>query len=248
MLNYMRADLYRIFSRVSRYVLLAVFYLVTIGILNYVILSNHLNSIGIVSNIAFVYTAGALVPGIIELMTVFAEDFKAKTLQIAIGGGLSRTRVVLAKLLEFVLLAVLDLLVLALCIIACAALTGNPFQASQVYQVLIYVFGYLMNMIIPAAFTMIPMFYSQSFGMAAIFYLVIFVDPFSFVMSLFSTDEIVLRLHINELPYSSLVRVVNTQLGLQASFPAVQILGLFVYLIAAYLLTVMTFKKRELEF
>lgn len=249
MLKYIRADLHRIYRRVPRYVVMTVFYIGLFAFLLYSIESKNLNSIGVVNSSNAVFTVAVLLFGILEMISVFADDFRAKTMQIAIGGGVSRPCVVLAKLLEFVALALGDLVFLALGITACSAATSNPMQGAQLYQVFIYVFGYLMNMLIPLVLTMIPMFYTQNTGLAVIIYLVVFVDPLAQIMSMgLTSNEVVLRLHLNEIPFSSLIGVVNTQLGLQASFPLVQIIGLLVYIIAAYALTVLAFRNRELEF
>ena len=249
MLKYIHADLHRIYRRVPRYIVMAVFYLSMLGYLLHGISAKHLNQIGVVDACGSIYVIAVLLFGILEMFSVFADDFRAKTMQIAIGGGVSRPCIVLAKLLEFVALALGDLAFLALGMIVCSAATGNPLQGAQIYQVLIYIFGHLMNMLIPLALSMIPMFYTQSTGLSVIFYLLFFIDPLARVIEfIFPTNEIVLRLHLNEIPFSALVGVVNTQLGLQASFPLGQILGLFAYVAAAYLLAVLAFRNRELEF
>lgn len=249
MLKYIHADLHRIYRRVPRYIMLAVFYLAMFGYLVYTIAANNLNEIGVVNSCSSVFVIAVLLFGELEMLSVFADDFRAKTMQIAIGGGVSRPCIVLAKLLEFAALALGDLVFLAVGITVCSAATGNPLQGAQLYQVFIYIFGYMMNMLIPVALTMIPVFYTQSTGLAAIIYLIFFVDPAAQIISFaFPTNEIVLRLHLNEIPFSSLVGVVNTQLGLQASFPLGQIIGLFAYVIAACALAIFAFRNRELEF
>ncbi|MGL6269561.1 MAG: hypothetical protein ACRC2O_16625, partial [Chitinophagaceae bacterium] len=48
--------------------------------------------------------------GLVELISVFTEDFKAKTMQVAIGIGSPRYRIVLSKLIEMMLLVLVDLM------------------------------------------------------------------------------------------------------------------------------------------
>lgn len=249
MLNYIHADLHRILRRVPRIVvLLLVLVIANITTINNAA-SNQVNSIGFMANIPSLITVTGAFFGLVEIMAVFADDFRAKTMQVAIGLGISRRHVVLAKALEYALLILLDTLVLGLTTIADSAALGIGLNGDDIYQIMIRVFFAVINALIPALFTMIPIFYLQGTGLAAILFLVFYIDPlaqiFSFVLG---TNEIVIRLRLNQIMYSSLIGAVETSLTLHTNFPLMQLLGLAVYIVAGYLLTVLVFNKRELEF
>lgn len=83
----------------------------------------------------------------------------------------------------------------------------------------------------------------QSFGSG------LHADPLNTIISFgFSTNEWVIRLHLNELPFARMLGTMTTALTLHTSFPVMQLLGLVIYILAGYSLTVAAFRKRELEF
>ncbi|WP_455500285.1 hypothetical protein [Gemmiger sp.] len=249
MLNYIHADLHRILRRVPRIViLLLVIVIANIATIN-TVTSGQENSIGFMSHIPSLISVTGAFFGVVEIMSVFADDFRAKTMQVAIGLGISRRHVVLAKAIEYAVLILLDTAVLGVTVIADSAVAGIGLNGDDIYQIVIRVFLAVINALIPALFTMIPIFYLQGTGLAAILFLVFYIDPLAQIFSFFlSTNEFVIRMRLGEIVYSSLINAVNTSLTLHTHFPLVQLLGLAVYVVAGYLLTVLAFNKRELEF
>lgn len=249
MLNYIRADLHRILRRVPRIVmLLLVFVIANVAMINKAT-SGQENAIGFMSHIpALISVTGAFF-GLVEILAVFADDFRAKTMQVAIGQGVSRPQVVLTKAIEYAVLILMDTVVLGVLAIADSAVVGIGLNGDDIYQIMIRVFFAVVNALIPALFTMIPIFYLQGTGLAAILFLLFYIDPLAQIFGfLLGTNEIVIRLRLKEIMFSSLLESVNTSLTLHTNFPAVQLLGLAAYIVVGYLLTVLVFNKRELEF
>lgn len=248
MLKYMRADLYRITRQIPRYVLLVLF----IGL--YVIgltvdgSSKELNGLGVTTNagtaIAFV---GAAI-GVLELMAVFSEDFQAKTLQLAIGSGISRRHCMLAKLLEVTLLVFIDLVLCNLLLVAGCTAVGIHFQSMQLLQLFVNSFCTTLTAVVATDVTMILLFYTQKTGVAGIVFLLLFVDPIAMLLSMVQTNEIVIRLHLQELTFSNLIGDISTQVGLGISFPIRSVLLLCVYIVGFFFIGSTIFAKQELDF
>lgn len=250
MLNYIRADFYRIFHQVLRYIWLILCMAVLVALQVGLAMKNNLNALGFASSIHTYLTVAAVICGIGELSAVFTDDFRAKTMQIAIGNGVSRRHVVLAKLLEMVILFFLDLLVLtALMILSGIVFMGLSFTAHPIQQMLVNVLSATLTATLCADVTMILLFYTQKTGFAPLLYLVLFLDPIHQIFQMpLSTNEIFLRLHLGDYTMTSLVGAINTQLGLGASFPANQLILVLVYIVAVYVITCLVFNKRELDF
>lgn len=249
MLNYIRADLHRILRRVPRIVIL----LLVIVIANVVTIHNAVsgqeNGIGFMSHIPSLIAVTGAFFGVVEIMAVFADDFRAKTMQVAIGLGVPRRHVVLAKAIEYAVLILLDTFVMGVTTIIAGTVLGMGLTGDDIYQIMIRVFFAMINALIPALFTMIPIFYMQGTGLAAILLLVFYIDPLAQIFSIFlSMNEIVIRLRLKEITYTALVNAVDTSLTLHTNFPIMQMLGLAAYIVVGYLLTVLAFNKRELEF
>lgn len=249
MRNYIHADLHRIFHNIPRYIILVIFYALTIGISLHTAVSKEYNGVNMASMSHTLFTVLTFVLGTVEFLTIFAADFKAKTMQIAIGLGISRPNVVLAKLIEYAVLVLTDAVILALLFVVGSACCGITIQGDQLSVVMITALCSVFSMLFPASITMIPVFYSQSTGLAAILYLIVAIDPVDILIrSLASANEIVINLHLNELTFASLSSTLSSRLSLHVGYPIPQAIGVLVYIAIGYALTVLLFNKRELEF
>ena len=248
MLNYIHADLNRIFRRTPRLVFVILVYAITLGVEMYQAVSRSYNSVNLLASVPTAFETVALILGIVEIQNVLADDFRAKTMQITIGLGVSRPKVVLTKLIDFMVLLLTDMLVLAVLFILGGLGCGIHLMADQVHLLMVTAIGDMVYMTIAAAITMIPVFYLQSTALAILFFLIISIDPINMILSMLSNKEIVMNLHLQALPYSAVANTLTTQLSLRNAVPIPQLIGVIVYLVAAYALTVLVFKKRELEF
>lgn len=248
MLNYIHADLNRIFRRTPRLVFVILVYAITLGVEMYQAVSRSYNSVNLLASVPTAFETVALILGIVEIQNVLADDFRAKTMQITIGLGVSRPKVVLTKLIDFMVLLLTDMLVLAVLFILGGLGCGIHLMADQVHLLMVTAIGDMVYMTIAAAITMIPVFYLQSTALAILFFLIISIDPVNMILSMLSNKEIVMNLHLQALPYSAVANTLTTQLSLRNAVPIPQLIGVIVYLVAAYVLTVLVFKKRELEF
>lgn len=248
MLNYIHADLHRIFRRVSRWMLLILFYAGALGFELYQAVTKGFNSVNFIAAGASLFEITAIVLGMMEIQNVFADDFSAKTMQIAIGLGVSRPKIVLTKLIDFAVLAVLDTLVMTALFTLGGTVCGIHLMGEQVYLMFVSALGSAVFMTVVAAFTMIPVFYTQSTAIAILIYLVLSLDPVNIVLQLLSKKEIVMNLHLTALTFSSVNNTFFTQLSLRNALPIGQLIGIIIYLAGAYGLTVLAFNKRELEF
>lgn len=248
MLKYIRADLYRITRQIPRYVLLVLFLgAYAFGSCAYGV-SKEMNGLGITTTCSNLLAYMGLALGIVELMAVFADDFRAKTMQVAIGTGISRRHVMLAKLLEVSLLVLIDLLLSVLLLVISCTVAGIRFQPYQFYQMFIYALTTTLTAVVATDVTMIVLFYTQKTGLAPILFLLFYVDPVSVALSPFQANEIVLKLHLTEYTYSALIGELSNQLSLGVSFPLKALIVLCAYLVLFFLLGYTIFSKRELDF
>lgn len=248
MLNYIHADLHRIFRRPSRFIFIIVVFAIALGIQFHDVVSKSYNSVNLVAAAPGLFETVVLILGVIEIKSIFVDDFHAKTMQIAIGLGMSRPKVVLVKLIDFAVLALTDALVFMLLFIIGAACFGIHLLGDQLYLLIVNAVGDALYFTVTTALTMIPIFYMQSAGFAVLFYLIISIDPIGIILSFFATKEIVINLHLMELPYSTVANTLTTQLSLRNAVPIPQMIGIIIYLLLAYALTVLAFNKRELDF
>lgn len=248
MLKYMRADLYRITRQIPRYVLLVLFIGFYVVALTMEGVSKELNGLGLSTsaNGAIPFLGAAI--GVLELMAVFSEDFQAKTLQLAIGSGISRRHCMLSKLLEVTLLVLIDLLLCNVLLLVGGTIAHIRFQPMQLLQLFVSSFCVTLTCVVATDVTMILLFYTQKTGVAGIVFLLLYIDPVSFILSFFPTNEIILRLHLPELTFSNLIGDISTQVGLGIGFPIKSTLILCVYIVGFFFIGSTIFAKQELDF
>ena len=114
MVNYILADYKRVLGRIPRIVVLAVFELVFI----FSVMSSWKNAAGTYTSVkllestsTFLGTSFMLFIGTMDFIQSFNYDFSAKTIQVAIGIGISRLQIIISKLIQSTLVILTDALV-----------------------------------------------------------------------------------------------------------------------------------------
>ena len=116
MLDYIIADYLRIIKRIPRIIGIALFY---IALIIYMLVKSSSktatwNSVSFVSAITTFTALFSLFLGVFEFLAIFSDDFKAKTMQVAIGLGIHRSKIIASKMIEVAILLLTDILLLAL--------------------------------------------------------------------------------------------------------------------------------------
>ncbi len=242
--NYIRADLHRIFRRVPRHILLvAVFAILAyIGVkvfTDYTIyeicdlFSKHS------SKIFFVF-------GLIEYAFVYGDDFRARTMQIAIGTGVSRRHVVLAKWLEAMFLCLLDLLCVFVIIIGICAVNGIAFTGDAALDLVIMFFFDLIKIGGAYAFTQIFIFLKQGTGLGMLIFISMYLGIINIIATIVTDSNLLKSFHLEKYMFTAMLNLSRSRLLVGSLSPA--LLGIVVYLVFFYAVTCLIFRKRELEF
>lgn len=188
--------------------------------------------------------------GLFEMIGVFCEDFKVKTMQVAIGLGITRCKVVLCKLLEVVILLALDMLVLTAISLGAGALLGTalPLAVLTDLFVMMLVQG-VIGCTAVISLTMIVLFCTQSTVLSIFVYMVLGLDVVRILLQLLPLlgFEWLECLHLETLTLSHFVGTLETRLAAGGlSIPG--LLGTAAYTAIGLAATCKLFAKRELDF
>ncbi|WP_432627391.1 hypothetical protein [Brotaphodocola sp.] len=247
MINYIRADLYRLNRRLPR--LFWLFILLVSSMIFLVWKSQHdvWNSVNYTAAVASVIELVGILAGFFETNFAFSEDFKAKTMQMAIGSGISRRQVVMTKIAGLGTVMFLDLMVLYLCSLVFGLVTGIQILPEQIGEMSIVLLCTWMNVLFYASVISIVLFYFQSGGVWMMLYWIVMIDPVNVIIEQFSDNDIVAFLHLKSFTYTTILGKFQTQLVFgKFNFPS--FLGIAIYFVLVWGITVFLFKKRELEF
>ena len=250
MRNYIQADLKRIFKRIPHIAVMALLNVILAGVVLNTYRTNWNSVFYLLGGELFLQVMPVVV-GLLDLSAVYGDDFRAKTMQVAIGSGLSRTRIVCAKLIEMAVIVFLDLLELTVFFLIIGAVLGAGVNGAQVAEL----FGsMLMSALATVSFTSLTMilaFFRQGVGLANLLYLVLNVglvtQLLSLVLGIEAVDRLVGRFHLINLTLYRLLETARSRLML-GTFDVEAFGGVAVYILLGSAITSMMFKKRELEF
>ena len=250
MLNYVRADVKRILRTSSHMFSMALLFVVYFCTLYFPNRNVQVTPVSLVVSACSALEWITIITGLFEMIAVFSEDFKVKTMQVAIGLGISRTQVVLCKLIEIIILLALDCLVYIAITLLGGAVLGLAIPLKVLMDVvLILLVKGLLACIVFTCLTMIVLFVTHSTILSVFTYVFIGVDVIGLLLSLlpmfgFSWIE---DLNLNRITLNYLIGVVHTRLAL-GTIDLGGLLGMAIYTAIGLFCTCKLYRKRELDF
>ena len=245
--NYLKADLWRISKRIPRIICVVVLVVIYAVYVFNGSKGDSWNSVFLMERILRGFSMTAICYGILEFLSVFADDFRAKTMQVAIGAGMKRRHVILTKWLDGILLVMGDLFLTVIVGLVMGTATGVWINGEQLVDLLIRYLGEIIAVAGYFSLSMIVVFYMQSVLIPLIVYLCISLTVFKTILDYL--------LDIGELQQWRLSRFLFTNAKdafvgrLSAgSFDVKSLIIVLIYIIGGYVISSLLFKKKELEF
>lgn len=190
-----------------------------------------------------------LVIGLVVLFGAYADDFRSMTYSCVIGRGLTRSKLVLAKLLDTVILTVLMYGILTLVLRLWLMFAGCSFtpRLSRAFYMTIFISVY--KTVGYIALASMLLYVTNNIPVTTISLLLLYIAvPYS--ANLFSLNPQVKALHVERLHYAGLAdnAMSDFMFGSVGMGIFKLVLGLLVYLGLVLFVTIRFFDKKELEF
>lgn len=246
MANYIIADLKRISVRIPRLIALAAVYAVLVLLI-------FLSDRSALTSVTFVLFVGQYISylpvilGTLALLAVYGDDFKARTMQVAIGIGITRSKVVICKLIEMMIVVLIDIFVLTAVVGISAAVLDMALTGEQVMEITAQLFTMWISIIAYSSLAMILLFFTQAAGIAVLLYIALSAKIVSSIVAFPLEIDALLRFHLNRYLLTPFLMRFKTHLVL-GSFDVPTFLGVVVYIVAGVGIAIALFRKRELEF
>ena len=246
MLWYMRADLRRIGRRIPRLIVLALLYIVLAAAL--VSISRADVEIAPLMILAEHYLVGflPLVIGTIELSVILGDDFHARTMQQAIGMGISRTKIVLTKLLDLACLMLIDIIVLGGLIFASNGVFQLGMGADTVRELLLWLVGAWVKSVAYGSLSLIIGFYAQNALFALLVYIALSSGIASKMLGMALSMKALSALHLDRFLLTAEINTFFTH-ALLGYFDAVALIVILIYVVGGAMAASYLFKNTELE-
>lgn len=252
MVNYILADYKRIWFRRPRLIAMAIFelcFVLTI-ILKWQNTFGAYNSVSLLSNSNTFYgTIFIMTMAVVDFVHSFSFDFRAKTIQVALGIGISRLKLLICKLIQTTLIFLTDILVSYVLLGILCIIVGTPLAGNQIVQVLAQGMATLLLASCSTALVMPLVFRTQNMIMSMIAFLALELGIFTNIIHFVSRSapEFITRLQLERYTYDSLIGLmqINLSMGRVQIFP---LLGTVIYFALGIYLSWLAFRKLELDF
>ena len=185
MLNYFRADIRRIWGNKSHAFSMILLFVVFFAALSIPNRTQQVTSVSLVASACGLLDWLFAFIGLFEMIAVFSEDFKVKTMQVAIGMGITRMQVIFCKLLEVMFLVVLDCIVLTLIVVGIGVSFGFAIPAIVLKDmILTLLVKGVIRLAVNTSLTMIVLFVTQSTVLSIFVYVIVAYDIIGILLQL----------------------------------------------------------------
>ena len=246
MRNYISADLYRIFRRIPRWIFIGI----VLTMIFLVFKPSKDESLTIVELVEEIETTLKFAPvfiGFIEIMYIFGDDFVGKTAQIAIGIGVNRNKVILAKWLEMIIVTAIDVITIVILALVLSVMRTHTLPAQLVADIIAHTLVAIMATAAYTALVFPVMFAMQTITVAFLLYMLLSVGAINQLMQLLFQLKWLKKLTLENYTLTNCLNVFRSRMIL-GSFHIKSMIGIIIYIAGALYLTYVVYKKRELEF
>ena len=191
-----------------------------------------------------------LVIGLIVFLSVYYDDFKSKSMQVAIGYGMRRYKVVLSKIIESIVLLVLSIVIIGIITMIVPMLLDLKLNGSQITEILFTLVIEMLRAIGYISISSIPVFYTQNAVNGTILYVLLSSKTIMLLLSIILGQDFVVNI------FGNLTKFVYTfgLYGIRSTFMQTGIINIsiflmiIIYVILPTIISICGFRKKELEF
>ena len=247
--NYIGADLRRIFRKQSFLWALGVF-VGCFAILVFIYFNPSFTAEMYVSKMTSFMSFFPLVVGLLTFLSVYADDFKCRSMQIAIGYGMPRGRIIFAKLLESAALLLATAACMAVLLTAAPLLLGLTPTSQQIASLVLTVGAELLRALGYGAISAVAVFLTQNATGGTILYVLLSSKTVYIIATMLLGQNFLLGTVGDLTKYLYTVMLYTGKADLvQGGQPYICLsFALLIYVVLPTVISVVGFRKKELEF
>lgn len=252
MLNYIHADYKRILTRRPHIVLMILFETIFVGYILY----TWNKAAGNFTSVSFLTSANTFfgfwfqfVVCLVVFIQTFNFDFRAKTIQVALGLGISRLKVILSKLIQVILVMLTDFIVTLVVLYILSFAMGIYLNFQQIGYLFLTGMGVISLVSCSIALLMPLIFRTQNMVLALIGYFILvpgFISSLVRILTYLGPDFLQ-NLQLERFFHDSVINLATTN-AIQGAFQLWPILFAIGWFALGIYLTWLAFRKMELDF
>lgn len=249
MMNYLSADLRRILHKQSFLGSVGAF-AVLFAVLVFIYFNPSFTAEMYVAKVTSFLSFFPLIIGVFVFMSVYADDFKCRSMQVAIGYGMPRSRIILAKLLESAILLLGIAVIMGILVLCTPVALGLAPNTQQLMSLALTVIAEMLRALGYLALSTIPVFFSQDAVGGIIADVLLSSKTVYIVMSMVLGQEFLVDTigDLTQYLYTTQLYAVKADLmdGNPCIIPFVT--ALLIYIFLPTIIAIIGFRKKELEF
>lgn len=186
--------------------------------------------------------------GVFNLLHVYEDDLSVKTMQIVIGKGISREKIITCKWLEMMLLTLVDAATMLASLWIGSNIAGATIKGGNIINMLDIVVFVLLTTAIAISLTMILIFRNMHLGVGLVLYEILFFRPLTRLNHLLETmGSKLVKLHLGTvLPGAN---IENFCTGVKIGhFKFLNFLIIVFFIAFGFYMSCRIFKNKELDF
>lgn len=188
--------------------------------------------------------------GLIVFLSVYFDDFKSKSMQIAIGYGMPRYKVVLSKVVESFILLLAIIFVIGIAMLIIPAILGMTLSGAQVAELIASVVVEVLRTIGYICISAIPVFYTQNAVNGTILFVLLSSKTVMILLTMILGQDILVNLvgDLTQCLYTSMLYSTRNMFVQTGTVNVLLFVALALYIVLPVIFSVLSFRKKELEF
>lgn len=249
MLNYMIADIRRILKKPSFLLAVGVF-MASYLLLVFIKSGPSYGSEALIQDVRTLMTWFPFMVGLPIFLSVFADDFSTKAMYVAMGFGLSRRRLLLAKLLEVFILSLFWAVLIFLMVSLLSTALGLSLSSGGLFELGLILSVEVCRLLGFTSLCLPLVFFFQGMIEGLIVYVLLSSKMLQLMLSMLLSREVVTNLVGDLSSYLLTPMIYDWQLNLlgkkEVLLPQLGLIAL--YLLLPFLVAMQVFEQKELEF
>ena len=249
MTNYIKADIRRILHKNTFLTAVGIFLALYAGMV-FIYFNPSFTADMYVAKITSYLSYFPLIVGLFVFVSVYADDFKCKSMQVAIGYGFSRSRIIAAKLVESCLLLTGVGIITGVLINIVPSMIGLGMDGLQHLNLILTIVAEILRTASYIAISAIAIFASQNAVNGIIFYVLFSTKSVYIILSMILGQDIIVNTigDLTKYLYTSQLYIARTVIIQHGTIGVAPIVAIVVYVLLPTVISAVIFRKKELEF
>lgn len=243
MLNYIKADMKRILKK-KNFLVVNIVFLLLFALVNLFTRGNT-NSLEIYTlKVEIFLSVFVFIEGMNIFLSVYNDNFKAKSMQVEIGRGVERKNVVISKLIETSIIALIASIVVVVFISAMAFIMGLSPTFAEMKEWFVSIIFASIKIIGYTAMASIFVYHKQNAVNGIIAFVLLASNVASSFASIALSQSFVTNIfgNLSDYLFSSAISSVRSEINITMT------IIVLAYIVISTLISILIFNKKELEF